>query len=144
MIYLFEKCRKKILTISWRTGLRPIQRKRRRSGFKITASRSSRDGWVTRPISIWSKISGRRWSIFDKREEQPQSKDWKKIAQTVWKQVSAVYLLELYESMPQRMEAVIAAGGSHTKYWWKKINQFVWILWIDEFSPQVNVDLCPR
>ena len=40
----------------------------------------------------------------------------KKIARKVWRQVSAEYLEKLYESLPGRMEAVIAAGGGHTKY----------------------------
>ena len=40
----------------------------------------------------------------------------KKIARKVWRQVSAEYLEKLYESLPKCMEAVIAAGGGHTKY----------------------------
>ena len=40
----------------------------------------------------------------------------KKIARKVWRQVSAEYLEKLYESLLRRMEAVIAAGGGHTKY----------------------------
>ena len=44
----------------------------------------------------------------------------KKIAQKAWRQVSAEYLEKLYESLPRCMEAVIAAGGGHTKYFKKK------------------------
>ena len=40
----------------------------------------------------------------------------KNIARKVWRQVSPDYLEKLYESLPRRMEAVIAAGGGHTKY----------------------------
>ena len=39
-----------------------------------------------------------------------------KNARKVWQQVSPEYLEKLYESLPRRMEAVIAAGGGHTKY----------------------------
>ena len=40
----------------------------------------------------------------------------KKIAQKVWRQVTPTYLETLYESMPRRMQAVVEAQGSHTKY----------------------------
>ena len=40
----------------------------------------------------------------------------KKMARKVWRHVSAEYLEKLYESFSRRMEAVIAAGGGHTKY----------------------------
>ena len=40
----------------------------------------------------------------------------KKMARKVWRHVSAEYLEKLYESFLRRMEAVIAAGGGHTKY----------------------------
>ena len=39
-----------------------------------------------------------------------------KNAKKEWWQVSVKYLEKLYESLPRRMEAVIAAGGGHTKY----------------------------
>ena len=40
----------------------------------------------------------------------------KKVAMKVWNAITSDYLEKLYESMPQRMVAVIAAGGGHTKY----------------------------
>ena len=40
----------------------------------------------------------------------------KKVAMKVWNAITSDYLEKLYESMPQRMAAVIAAGGGHTKY----------------------------
>ena len=41
----------------------------------------------------------------------------KKIAEKVWRRILSNYLKKLYESMPRRMEAVIASQGGHTKYW---------------------------
>ena len=40
----------------------------------------------------------------------------KKVARKVWKAITPEYLNSLYESMPRRMAAVIAAGGGHTMY----------------------------
>ena len=40
----------------------------------------------------------------------------KKIAEKVWRRIIPNYLNKLYESMPRRMEAVIASQGGHTKY----------------------------
>ena len=40
----------------------------------------------------------------------------KKIAEKVWRRIIPNYLKKLYESMPRRMEAVIASQGGHTKY----------------------------
>ena len=37
-------------------------------------------------------------------------------AKKVWRAITPEYLKNLYESMPRRMAAVIAAGGRHTKY----------------------------
>ena len=39
-----------------------------------------------------------------------------KVAKKVWRTFTTEYLEDLYESMPRRMAAVIAAGGCHTKY----------------------------
>ena len=39
-----------------------------------------------------------------------------KVAKKVWRTFTTEYLEDLYESMPRRMAAVIAAGGRHTKY----------------------------
>ena len=41
-----------------------------------------------------------------------------KIANKIWRQITPKYLEKLYETSPIRMEAVIAVGGSRTKYWW--------------------------
>ena len=41
----------------------------------------------------------------------------KKVVMKVWNAITSDYLEKLYESMPQQMAAVIAAGGGHTKYW---------------------------
>ena len=40
----------------------------------------------------------------------------KKVARKVWRAITPEYLNSLYESMPRRMAAVIAAEGGHTKY----------------------------
>ena len=40
----------------------------------------------------------------------------RKIARKVWREVTPEYLERLYESMPRRMQAVIAAQGGYTKY----------------------------
>ena len=66
------------------------------------------------------------------------------IARKVWRQVSAEYLEKLYESLPRRMEAVIAAGGGHTKYWKKNIDEIVNVVWINELFLKVNEDFCSR
>ena len=39
-----------------------------------------------------------------------------KVAKKDWRTITTEYLKNLYESMPRRMAAVIAAGGRHTKY----------------------------
>ena len=39
-----------------------------------------------------------------------------KVTKMVWRAITPEYLKNLYESMPRRMAAVIAAGGLHTKY----------------------------
>ena len=40
----------------------------------------------------------------------------KKVARKVWRAITPEYLSSLYESMPRRTAAVIAAEGGHTKY----------------------------
>ena len=45
------------------------------------------------------------------------AKGMKKVVRRVWRGITTQYLQIVYESMPRRMEAVIAAGGGHTKYW---------------------------
>ena len=39
-----------------------------------------------------------------------------RVCQRVWAGITPGYLTKLFESMTQRMEAVIKAGGGHTKY----------------------------
>jgi hypothetical protein len=39
-----------------------------------------------------------------------------KVVEEVWKNIDATYLKKLVESMPKRLEAVIAAKGNITKY----------------------------
>ena len=39
-----------------------------------------------------------------------------KFAKKVWRAITTEYLKNLYESMPRRMAAMIAAGVRHTKY----------------------------
>ena len=51
------------------------------------------------------------------REERATSiAGLKKIAFKVCRQITPAHLKKLYESMPQRMQAVVNAEGGHTKY----------------------------
>ena len=50
-------------------------------------------------------------------EERPTSAEGiRKVVRKVWNRITPNYLLCLYESMPRRMQAVIAAQGGHTTY----------------------------
>ena len=40
----------------------------------------------------------------------------KKIAGKVWRAITPENLQQLYQSMPRRMQAIIDAGGAHTRY----------------------------
>ena len=40
----------------------------------------------------------------------------KKIALKIWRQITPTYLKRLYESMPQRLQAVVNGEGGHTNY----------------------------
>ena len=40
----------------------------------------------------------------------------KKVARKVWRAITPEYLNSLYESIPRRIAAVIAAEGGHTNY----------------------------
>ena len=51
-----------------------------------------------------------------RREHATSIGGLKRIALKVWRQVTPSYLEALYESMPARMQAVIAQQGGHTKY----------------------------
>jgi len=51
-----------------------------------------------------------------KRRLLVQSGFGKNIAQKVWNNITPEYLRSLYESMPQRMQAVVDAQGGHAKY----------------------------
>ena len=60
---------------------------------------------------LWSQVKHLQW------EERATSRGGiKKIAGNVWRQVTPSYLEKLFESMPRRMQAVVEAQGSHTKY----------------------------
>ena len=64
--------------------------------------------------------------------------EWvEKIGPKVWRQVSEEYLEALYASWLRRMEALVAVGGSHTKYW-RIFDYFVTTLWINELFAQVT------
>jgi len=42
----------------------------------------------------------------------------KKVVRAAWKKVlTPAYVDSLYRSIPRRMQAVLTADGSHTKYW---------------------------
>ena len=56
-----------------------------------------------------------------------------KIAQKQQWQDAAYQLGELYESIPKLMEAVIAAGGGHTKDRGQKFDDYGNIWWTNEF-----------
>ena len=61
--------------------------------------------------NIWSQMK------HEQRQEQATSMaGLKKIAQKVWKNLKPDYVERLYASLPKQMEAVILAGGGHTKY----------------------------
>ena len=62
-------------------------------------------------------ISQSQMKNLQRKEHATSMAGLKKIARKVWRQVSAEYLEKLYELLPRRMEATIAEGGSHTKYW---------------------------
>ena len=62
--------------------------------------------------NAWSELKNRQ------RIEKATSKQaLKKLAIKVWRTITPEYLERLYQSMPRRMAAVIAAHGGHTKYW---------------------------
>ena len=64
--------------------------------------------------------------------------EWvEKIGPKVWRKVSEEYLEALYASWLGRMEALVAVGGSHTKYW-RIFDYFVTTLWINELFAQVT------
>ena len=50
------------------------------------------------------------------RKEKATSTDGLKNDSQVWRGITQEYLENLYQSMPRRMQAVIAAQGGHTKY----------------------------
>ena len=57
-----------------------------------------------------------RLEMVAKRRLLVQSGFGKNIAQKVWNNITPEYLQSLYESMLQRMQAVVDAQGGHTKY----------------------------
>ena len=60
---------------------------------------------------FWSQIKH-----LQRKEQETSNKGIKKVARKVWRAITPEYFNSLYESVPRRMAAVIAAGGSHTKY----------------------------
>ena len=60
--------------------------------------------------------SSSRLEMAAKRRLLVQSGFGKNIAQKVWNNITPEYLRSLYESMLQRMQAVVDAQGGHTKY----------------------------
>ena len=89
--------------------------------------------------NLWSEMKH-----LQRKKRATSIEGLKKIARKVWRQVSAKYLEKLYESLPRCMEAVIAAGGGHTKYWKKNIDEIVNVVWINELFLKVNEDFCSR
>ena len=51
-----------------------------------------------------------------RKEQATSAERLKRIARKVWKGILSEYLNKIYKSMPRRMQAVIDAEGSHTKY----------------------------
>ena len=50
-------------------------------------------------------------------KERPTTLDgMKKVVDKIWRNLDASYLTTLFDSMPRRMQAVIAASGGPTKY----------------------------
>ena len=61
--------------------------------------------------NLWSQIKD-----MQRDEHGTSAAGLKKIAEKVWRRITPKYFKKLYESMPRRMEAVIASQGGHTKY----------------------------
>ena len=59
------------------------------------------------------------WAIMKRAlsKERPTTLDgMKKVVDQIWRNLDAEYLTTLFDSMPRRMQAVIAASGGPTKY----------------------------
>ena len=68
--------------------------------------------------NLWSQMSygwGLKPDLQSKVRETSKA-GIQKLARKVWRAITPDYLKRLYESMPQRMAAVIDAQGGHTKY----------------------------
>ena len=61
--------------------------------------------------NLWAQMKHKQ-----KKEQATSAERLKRIARKVWKGISSEYLKKIYKSMPRRMQAVIDAEGSHTKY----------------------------
>ena len=63
----------------------------------------------------WQDPQG-NWEAIGLLSHATSTDGLKRIACKVWRGVTPEYLDNLYQSMPRRMQAVIAAKGGHTKY----------------------------
>ena len=61
--------------------------------------------------NLWAQMKHKQ-----RKEQATSAERLKRIARKVWKGISSEYLKKIYKSMPRRMQAVIDAKGSHTKY----------------------------
>ena len=61
--------------------------------------------------NLWAQMKHKQ-----RKEPATSAERLKRIASKVWKGISSEYLKKIYKSMPRRMQAVIDAEGSHTKY----------------------------
>ena len=61
--------------------------------------------------NLWAQMKHKQ-----RKEQATSAERLKRIACKVWKGISSEYLKKIYKSMPRRMQAVIDAEGSHTKY----------------------------
>ena len=65
--------------------------------------------------AIWCTMKDRLFAA--NQNGQPRTvEETSKLIVQIWNEISAEELRRLVESMPERVEAVIAAGGGHTKY----------------------------
>lgn len=63
--------------------------------------------------NVWHLLK----NILQRRRPRPRtSQEWKEAVLAAWAEISSEELRELVRSMPDRIEAVIAAGGGHTRW----------------------------